>query len=56
LRYDQDARRRRLLAEIIRFRMPMIAAGYASGCAATGCLVKSGADETDEADPRRNIG
>jgi len=56
LRSDQGALRRRLLAEIIRLRMPMIAAGYAGGCAATGCLLKSGADETDEADPRLNIG
>jgi hypothetical protein len=35
LRYDRGARRRRFSAEIIRFRMPMIAAGYADGCAAT---------------------
>jgi hypothetical protein len=56
LRYDQDARQRRLLAEIIRVRMPMIAAGYTGGCIATRFLPKPAADETDEADPRLNIG
>src|SRR5271169_2579062 len=40
LRYDQGIRRRRLSAEIIRLRMPVIAAGYAGGCAATRFLLK----------------
>jgi hypothetical protein len=36
--------------------MRMIAAGYVGGCAATRFLLKPGADETEEADPRRKIG
>jgi hypothetical protein len=36
--------------------MPVIAAGYGGGCAATRCLLKPGADETEKADPRRKIG
>jgi hypothetical protein len=46
---------RNLLAEIIQLRMPTTTGGDAGGCAATRFPLKPG-HETEEADPRRNIG